>query len=88
MRQGQLGAGKNGAVFDLDSSAYPGCVLKTGAQGRLTEEATMMAGLCHPGIVQPFAILRDPGSAPDPQASGGLIMEKMGGTIREHIDEW
>ena len=79
----RLGEGAYGQVRIFDSPFYPNTVLKSGRQGHLAREASMMASLCHPNIARVLAKVL-PGTTPkDPDQPGYLLLEKLGGNLRQ-----
>ena len=81
-----LGKGVNAEVFVWESPMFPGSVVKIGNQKQILLEADMLASMRHPGIVCVFAVVGRHHVQPRPDATGYMIMERLGSHIRQYTD--
>ncbi len=56
--------------YELNSPLITGVIVKRGLQGQLTDEASKMTPMRHPGIVNVYAVLHDAGTKIDRDALG------------------
>ena len=78
-----LGEGSYGQVQIFKTPLYPNAVLKSGRQGHLAREASMMASLRHPHIARVMAKVIPP---VDPNQPGYLLLENLGLPLRHKND--
>ena len=87
-RARRLGGGANGEVRPFDTPIYPNSVLKSGRQGHLAREASMMASVCHSNIGRVIAKVIPHAVPEGPDELGFLVLEHLGANLqkKESID--